>query len=52
MIEVKAKSLKTGVMNKQSDHQRDFQREWESNGGVYILGDMSEVAKRLGIVLI
>jgi hypothetical protein len=30
---------------KQSDHQKNFQREWEAQGGKYICGGLDEVAK-------
>jgi Holliday junction resolvase len=40
-IEVKAKN------GRQSDHQKNFQREWEENGGCYIIGGIDEVMKYL-----
>lgn len=45
-IEVKAigKSGKRGV---QSDHQKKFQQRWEENGGVYLVGGIDEVMKKL-----
>lgn len=36
-IEVKTKT------GRQSDHQKEFQENWESAGGIYILGGMDEV---------
>lgn len=32
---------------KQSDKQKEFQRRWEMSGGVYIVGDLNEVIKKL-----
>lgn len=29
----------------QSEYQKDFQHNWEANGGVYILGGIDEVLK-------
>ena len=33
--------------NKQSDNQKSFQGEWESKGGVYIIGDLDDVIKAI-----
>lgn len=30
---------------RQSDYQKEFQKNWEANGGVYILGGIDEVLK-------
>ena len=38
-IEVKAKN------GRQSEHQKKFQFNWESSGGVYIIGGLDEVMK-------
>jgi len=38
-IEVKAPG------GRQSDNQKEFQREWEARGGKYILGGLAEIIK-------
>lgn len=45
-IECKAKN-KHGVMGKQSEHQKNFQQEWESQGGIYLCGDFKTVEEYL-----
>lgn len=40
-IEVKAKT------GRQSERQKEFKRDWEQMGGVYILGGIDEVMKYL-----
>ena len=40
-IEVKADG------GKQSDNQKEFQRCWEASGGIYILGGIDEVMKKI-----
>ncbi len=34
-------------MGKQSEHQKNFQREWEAQGGIYICGDSKVVENYL-----
>lgn len=36
--------VKTGK-NKQSDNQKEFQRAWEAEGGIYICGGIDEMMK-------
>ena len=42
-IEVKA----AGVKHKQSANQKQFQEDWEAQGGIYILGGIDEVMKKI-----
>lgn len=35
--------VKVGGKHKQSAHQKQFQEDWESHGGVYILGNLEAV---------
>lgn len=45
-IEVKAKG-KSGRMGGQSDHQKNFQRQWTEAGCMYICGDLDAVIAAL-----
>lgn len=49
-IEVKAPTKK-GIMGKQSEVQKLFQQEWESQGGIYLCGDSRRIQEYLGFVL-
>lgn len=39
--------VKVGKKSKQSDNQKKFQKEWEKNGGNYLVGDIDEVMKKI-----
>lgn len=45
-IEVKAVG-KSGRASPQSEHQKQFQKEWEDAGGIYILGGIDDVMRRI-----
>ena len=42
-----ALEIKTGKKSRQSEYQKEFQKNWERAGGEYILGGIDEVIKAI-----
>jgi len=45
-IEVKAVG-KNGRASPQSEHQKNFQKDWEEAGGIYVLGGIDAVMRKI-----